>query len=83
LGVKLDILNIYGLIGVVIANTSAIIIVYLKNKRANSENYGIKNGRGNLFQQVGKLQDDMVEIREDVAEVKGAMRVLLSDKEAK
>lgn len=79
----MDILNIYGLIGVVIANTSAIIIVYLKNKRANSENYGIKNGRGNLFQQVGKLQDDMVEIREDVAEVKGAMRVLLSDKEAK
>lgn len=59
------------------------MIVYLKNKRANSENYGIKNGRGNLFQQVGKLQDDMMEIREDVAEVKGAMRVLLSDKEAK
>tara|TARA_B100000902_G_scaffold319079_1_gene311220 strand:+ start:3378 stop:3617 length:240 start_codon:yes stop_codon:yes gene_type:complete len=78
-----DVFNIYGLIGVVIANTSAIMIVYLKNKRANSENYGIKNGRGNLFQQVGKLQDDMVEIREDVAEVKGAMRVLLSDKEAK
>ncbi len=79
----MDVFNIYGLIGVVIANTSAIMIVYLKNKRANSENYGIKNGRGNLFQQVGKLQDDMVEIREDVAEVKGAMRVLLSDKEAK
>jgi hypothetical protein len=78
-----DVFNIYGLIGVVIANTSAIMIVYLKNKRANSENYGIKNGRGNLFQQVGKLQDDMMEIREDVAEVKGAMRVLLSDKEAK
>ncbi len=79
----MDVFNIYGLIGVVIANTSAIMIVYLKNKRANSENYGIKNGRGNLFQQVGKLQDDMMEIREDVAEVKGAMRVLLSDKEAK
>jgi hypothetical protein len=51
--------NIITLISLTITNVVALCVVYIRQKRYNDRNYGIKNGRGDLFLQIGKLQDDM------------------------
>ena len=70
----METLNLFGLLGIVAVNASAVVIAYIKQQKSSRSNYGIKNGRGDLFCQVGKLQDSVIEIREDVAELKGIMR---------
>ena len=70
----METLNLFGLLGIVAVNASAVVIAYIKQQKSSRSNYGIKNGRGDLFCQVGKLQDSIIEIREDVAELKGIMR---------
>jgi len=66
-------------LAVVVANAAAILITHIKQKKERGRTLGIINGRGDLFQQVGRLQDDMVNIREDLAELKGIMKVYLAE----
>jgi|SaaInlV_100m_DNA_2_1039680.scaffolds.fasta_scaffold05871_3 hypothetical protein len=75
----MDVMNIFGLLAVVVANAAAILITHIKQKKERGRTLGIINGRGDLFQQVGRLQDDMVNIREDLAELKGIMKVYLAE----
>jgi len=75
----MDVMNIFGLLAVVVANAAAILITHMKQKKERGRTLGIANGRGDLFQQVGRLQDDMVNIREDLAELKGIMKVYLAE----
>jgi hypothetical protein len=70
----MEALNLFGLLGIVIVNASAVMIAHIKQQKNSRVNYGIKNGRGDLFCQVGKLQDSIIEIRGEVAELKGLMR---------
>ena len=70
----MEVANIFGLIGLAIVNTSAIIIAFLRQQKSSRSNYGIKNGRGDLFTQIGNLQDDIIDLREDVAEMKGTLK---------
>ena len=70
----METLNLFGLLGIVAVNASAVVIAYIKQQKNSRANYGIKNGRGDLFFQIGKLQDSIIEIREDVAELRGMMR---------
>jgi len=70
----MEIANIFGLIGLAIVNTSAIIVAFIRQQKSSRSNYGIKNGRGDLFTQIGNLQDDIIDLREDVAEMKGTLK---------
>ena len=69
----MDAINVFGLLAVIVTNIGAITIALIKREKRNSDVIGIKNGRGSLITQVGKLQDDIVEVREDVAELKGIL----------
>mgnify|MGYP001248929679 CR=1 FL=1 len=69
----MDAINVFGLLAVIVTNIGAITIAHIKREKRNSDVIGIKNGRGSLITQVGKLQDDIVEVREDVAELKGIL----------
>jgi len=69
-----EVANIFGLIGLAIVNTSAIIVAFIRQQKSSRSNYGIKNGRGDLFTQIGNLQDDIIDLREDVAEMKGTLK---------
>jgi hypothetical protein len=75
--------NIITLISLTITNVVALCVVYIRQKRYNDKNYGIKNGRGDLFLQIGKLQDDMHRetqlLTSDVAELRGMLRVHLKE----
>ena len=75
--------NIITLISLTITNVVALCVVYIRQKRYNNKNYGVKNGRGDLFIQIGKLQDDMhretQHLTSDVAELRGMMRVHLKE----
>jgi hypothetical protein len=75
--------NIITLISLTITNVVALCVVYIRQKRYNDRNYGIKNGRGDLFLQIGKLQDDMHRetqlLTSDVAELRGMLRVHLKE----
>ena len=79
--------NIITLISLTITNVVALAIVYIRQKRYNDRNYGIKNGRGDLFNQIGKLQDDMHRetqlLTSDVAELRGMLRVHLKESAGK
>lgn len=70
----MEVANIFGLIGLAIVNTSAIIVAFIRQQKSSRSNYGIKNGRGDLFTQIGNLQDDIIDLREDVAEMKGTLK---------
>jgi hypothetical protein len=75
--------NIITLISLTITNVVALCVVYIRQKRYNNKNYGIKNGRGDLYLQIGKLQDDMHRetqlLTSDVAEIRGMLRVHLKE----
>jgi hypothetical protein len=75
--------NIITLISLTITNVVALCVVYIRQKRYNDRNYGIKNGRGDLFLQIGKLQDEMHRetqlLTSDVAELRGMLRVHLKE----
>jgi len=73
----MEAINIFGLAGLAIMNIGAIAVAYIKQQRRSADNYGVKNGRGNLFKQIGDLQDDIIELRQDVAEVKGTLKAQL------
>jgi hypothetical protein len=79
--------NIITLISLTITNVVALCVVYIRQKRYNNKNYGIKNGRGDLFKQIGKLQDDMHRetqlLTSDVAELRGMLRVHLKENASK
>ena len=70
----MEVANLFGLLGLAIINTSAIIIAFIRQQKSSRFNYGIKNGRGDLISQVGDLQDDIINLREDVAEIKGTLK---------
>ena len=70
----MEVANIFGLIGLAIVNTSAIIVAFIRQQKSSRSNYGIKNGRGDLFTQIGNLQDDIIDLREDEAEMKGTLK---------
>ena len=70
----MEIVNWFGLIGIGMMNISAIMIAYIKQQKRSADNYGVKNGRGDLFKQIGNLQDDIIDLREDVAEMKGTLK---------
>ena len=70
----MEVANLFGLLGLAIINTSAIVIAFIRQQKSSRINYGIKNGRGDLISQVGDLQDDIVNLREDVAEIKGTLK---------
>tara|TARA_Y100001951_G_C11212601_1_gene223855 strand:- start:297 stop:533 length:237 start_codon:yes stop_codon:yes gene_type:complete len=69
-----EVVNVFGLVGLAIINASAVMIAFMRQQKSSKSNYGIKNGRGDLITQVGKLQDDVMELREDVAEMKGVLK---------
>ena len=75
--------NIITLISLTITNVVALCVVYIRQKRYNNKNYGVKNGRGDLYLQIGKLQDDMHRetqlLTSDVAELRGMLRVHLKE----
>jgi len=75
--------NMITLLSLTITNIVALCVVYIRQKRYNDKNYGIKNGRGDLFLQIGKLQDDMHRetqlLTSDVAELRGMLRVHLKE----
>ena len=79
--------NIITLISLTITNDVALAVVYIRQKKYNTQNYGIKNGRGDLFKQIGKLQDDMhrenQRLTSDVAEIRGMLRVHLKESAGK
>ena len=79
--------NIITLISLTITNVVALCVVYIRQKRYNNKNYGIKNGRGDLYKQIGKLQDDMHRetqlLTADVAELRGMLRVHLKENTSK
>jgi hypothetical protein len=75
--------NIITLISLTITNVVALCVVYIRQRRYNDRNYGIKNGRGDLFIQIGKLQDDMHRetqlLTAEVSELRGMLRVHLKE----
>jgi len=70
----MEVANIFGLIAIAIMNISAVMVAYIKQQKRSAQNYGVKNGRGDLFKQIGNLQDDIIDLREDVAEMKGTLK---------
>ena len=70
----MEVANLFGLLGLAIVNTSAIAVAFIRQQKNSKDNYGVKNGRGDLFKQIGNLQDDIIELREDVAEMKGTLK---------
>ena len=70
----MEVANLFGLLGLGIINTSAIVIAFIRQQKSSRFNYGIKNGRGDLITQVGNLQDEVINLREDVAEIKGTLK---------
>ena len=70
----MEVANLFGLLGLGIVNTSAIVIAFIRQQKSSRFNYGIKNGRGDLITQVGNLQDEVINLREDVAEIKGTLK---------
>ena len=83
----MDVGHIVTLLSLTITNVVALCVVYIRQKRYNDRNYGIKNGRGDLFKQIGKLQDDMhretQHLTSDVAELRGMLRVHLKESASK
>ena len=79
--------TIVTLLSLTITNVVALCIAYNRQKRHSERNYGIKNGRGDLFKQIGKLQDDMhretQHLTSDVAELRGMLRVHLKESASK
>ena len=79
----MDVGHIVTLLSLTITNVVALCVVYIRQKRYNDRNYGIKNGRGDLFRQIGKLQDDMHRetqlLTAEVSELRGMLRVHLKE----
>ena len=73
----MEVANLFGLIGLAIMNITTVMVAYIKQQKQSAHNYGIKNGRGDLFKQLGSVQDDIMDLREDVAEMKGTLRAHL------
>ena len=74
----MEVANLFGLLGLGIINTSAIVIAFIRQQKSSRFNYGIKNGRGDLITQVGNLQDEVINLREDVAEIKGTLKAYIA-----
>ncbi len=70
----MEVANLFGLLGLAIMNITTVMIAYIKQQKRSADNYGVKNGRGDLFKQIGDLQDDIIDLREDVAEMKGTLK---------
>ncbi len=70
----MEVANLFGLIGLGIMNITTVMIAYIKQQKRSVHNYGVKNGRGDLITQIGNLQDDIIDLREDVAEMKGTLK---------
>ena len=79
--------NIITLISLTITNVVALCVVYIRQKRYNNKNYGMKNGRGDLYEQIGKLQDALHRgtqlLTSDVAEMRGMLKVHLKESAGK
>ena len=75
--------HIVTLLSLTITNIVALCVVYIRQKRYNNKNYGVKNGRGDLYKQIGKLQDDMHRetqlLTAEVSELRGMLRVHLRE----
>ena len=75
--------HIVTLLSLTITNIVALCVVYIRQKRYNNKNYGVKNGRGDLYKQIGKLQDDMHRepqlLTSAVSELRGMLRVHLRE----
>jgi len=75
--------HIVTLLSLTITNIVALCVVYIRQKRYNNKNYGVKNGRGDLYKQIGKLQDDMHRetqlLTSEVSELRGMLRVHLRE----
>ena len=70
----MEVVNLFGLLGLAIMNITTVMVAYIKQQKQSAHNYGVKNGRGDLFKQIGNLQDDIIDLREDVAEMKGTLK---------
>ena len=70
----MEVANLFELIGLGIMNVTTVMVAYIKQQKRSADNYGVKNGRGDLFKQIGNLQDDIIDLREDVAEMKGTLK---------
>jgi len=79
--------NTITLISLTITNVVALCIVYIRQKRYNNKNYGMKNGRGDLYEQMGKLYDLVHEetrlLTADVSELRGMLNVHLKESSKK
>jgi hypothetical protein len=55
----------------------------MRQKRYSQNAYGIKNGRGDLYKQIGELRDILYKetqlLTADVAELRGMMRIHLQE----
>jgi|TARA_R110000824_G_scaffold205924_1_gene390869 hypothetical protein len=55
----------------------------MRQKRYAQNTYGIKNGRGDLYKQIGELRDILYKetqlLTADVAELRGMMRIHLQE----
>lgn len=55
----------------------------MRQKRYAQNAYGIKNGRGDLYKQIGELRDILYKetqlLTADVAELRGMMRIHLQE----
>ena len=75
--------HIVTLLSLTITNIVALCVVYIRQKRYNNKNYGVKNGRGDLYKQIGKLQYDMHRetqlLTSEVSELRGMLRVHLRE----
>ena len=70
----MEVVNLLELLGLAIMNITTVMVAYIKQQKQSAHNYGVKNGRGDLFKQIGNLQDDIIDLREDVAEMKGTLK---------
>ena len=79
----MDASSLFGLIGLTITNIAAVLTEYLRQKKYNRINYGVKNGRGDLYKQVGALYDlvykDVGELKTNMAELRGMFNMHIQE----
>ena len=79
--------HIVTLLSLTLTNIVALCVVYIRQKRYNNRNYGMKNGRGDLYEQMGKLHDMVWKetriLNADVAELRGMLNVHLRENTGK
>lgn len=79
----MDASSLVALLSLTITNIVALCISHTRQKRYSKNNYGVKNGRGDLYKQVGELRDILYKetqlLTSDVAELRGMMRIYLQE----